>query len=466
MEIIKNIMNLFNYNSDNYNYNHFNNNHFNNINKKVCDDKKIYNDKKDSHDKKDSIDHNKIHNNHFNAMCPKFKTIPLIIPHQQRVIAIGDIHGDLRSAITLLIVGKLIKEVSCSTFTNLKEIIYIFKNNKLEKITKKISLHEANTIKHNYYETVYRYYKNNSSYYIKISVFNTIKWYKWIGTDSYVVQVGDQIDRCRPLDKKCINTELVEDEDSDIEIMLLFDSLDMIARKHNGRVFSLLGNHEMMNVVGDLRYVSQQGLVNFSDTKSLHRGEINRKKVFRNIISKKMACTRPTILIIGNYLFVHAGIINDLAEKYKLTDINIIIRNYLNNFKGNDEDIEFVINSSSTSPLWYRGMGFLYPDNYKYDETCKDIFENVIDKINEKNLNVIKISGMVIGHTPQFLLNENINGITSACNKKLFRVDIGISKAFNNIVPETDQIKKARTPSVLEILTNLETKESTTNILY
>ena len=26
---------------------------------------------------------------------------------------------------------------------------------------------------------------------------------KWIGNDAYVVQVGDQVDNCRPLDRKC-----------------------------------------------------------------------------------------------------------------------------------------------------------------------------------------------------------------------------------------------------------------------
>ena len=41
-----------------------------------------------------------------------------------------------------------------------------------------------------------------------------------------------------------------------------------------------------------------------------------------------MACTRSTVIIIGNYLFVHGGIANRLAFKYKLLDVNSIIRKW------------------------------------------------------------------------------------------------------------------------------------------
>ena len=46
---------------------------------------------------------------------------------------------------------------------------------------------------------------------------------KWIGGDTVVVQVGDQVDRCRPVDNECDHPkETVNDEASDIKILFLF----------------------------------------------------------------------------------------------------------------------------------------------------------------------------------------------------------------------------------------------------
>ena len=44
------------------------------------------------------------------------------------------------------------------------------------------------------------------------------------------------------------------------------------------------------------------------------------------------------------------------------------------------------------------------------------------------NSNMIK--GMIMGHSPQFMYNKGIN---SACNNKVWRVDIGASKAFGPV---------------------------------
>ncbi len=69
----------------------------------------------------------------------------------------------------------------------------------------------------------------------------------WIGGQATFVQVGDMLDR-GPKPR---------------EVMDLMMALEKEAPKAGGRVVSLLGNHEMMNIMGDLRYVTDRELCQF-----------------------------------------------------------------------------------------------------------------------------------------------------------------------------------------------------------
>ncbi len=70
----------------------------------------------------------------------------------------------------------------------------------------------------------------------------------WSGGSTVLVQVGDLLDR----------------GDHGREVLDLMMALEKEAPKLGGRVIALLGNHEFMNLVGDLRYVSAAGFAEFS----------------------------------------------------------------------------------------------------------------------------------------------------------------------------------------------------------
>jgi hypothetical protein len=77
----------------------------------------------------------------------------------------------------------------------------------------------------------------------------------WTGGKTTFVQVGDQIDR-GPKPR---------------EVMDLMMALQKEASQAGGRVVSLLGNHEVMNIMGDLRYVTPANYASFADGNSEKR---------------------------------------------------------------------------------------------------------------------------------------------------------------------------------------------------
>ena len=311
---------------------------------------------------------------------------------------------------------------------------------------------------------------------------------KWIGGNTVVVQIGDQVDRCRPMyNRECQNkineTELLDDEHSDIRIMKFFTQLDNMALKNktngkldSGRVISLLGNHEILNSQKKMAYVSAKGLACYdndcdeekllnSSKKELKemvkRGKKKRKNDFTpgNKMAQFLGCTRLSAIVIGKFLFVHAGILPKLAEKIKekfkeansFKNLNIIITKWLLGKIKNDEEIEGIgsimdiLTKYELSPFWPRVLGNLKNDLKMDDLLCKKHFQPTFKILNEN------IKNMVIGHTPQFYANKM--GLNSTCDNKIWRIDTGSSLAFNIL---GDASKESRKIQILEILNDGE----------
>jgi len=349
------------------------------------------------------IDTNDTYEN-FIKDCPDYDFIETTLPPVRRIIVLGDIHGDYNLALKLLKIAKLI-------------------NDELE----------------------------------------------WTGGDTHVVQVGDQIDKCRPngiyLCNKIDGTP--NDENSDIKILEFFTELHKKALKHGGMVISLFGNHEIMNIMGQLDYVSYLGIKGFEnyideDGKIYKNGFEGRAKAFspNEKIGKFLGCTRKGLIIIGSNLFVHAGIIPNLLDKLKINKknhkeklslINIYIRKWLVgvlkiNVKTN---LSGVINSF----FWNRILGNIKTRASLDYEMCKNYVKPV--------LTTLEINNIIIGHTPQFILDDGING---TCDDHVWRVDTGSSESFNpfdKTYVNTGIVSPDRMPQVLEIL-----NDTTFRILY
>ncbi len=75
---------------------------------------------------------------------------------------------------------------------------------------------------------------------------------KWSGGKSILIQTGDVLDR----------------GSQGRQVLDLLIQLEQQASQKGGRVYPLLGNHEVMNIMGDLRYVPAEEYANFATQQS------------------------------------------------------------------------------------------------------------------------------------------------------------------------------------------------------
>jgi hypothetical protein len=349
-----------------------------------------------------------------NGLCNGYNYIDAINEKQDRVVAFGDIHGDYNLLIRLL---------------KLSNVVKINDDGKL----------------------------------------------KWIGGKTYIVQVGDQIDSCRPIGTYTCDKPVGKDgkdNGDDIKILEVMTDLHNQAVKDGGAVISLLGNHEIMNSQGDMNHVSYENIRIFDnykdpndETKKFNNGKDARIHAFApgNQYAKLMGCTRLPAVVIGANIFVHAGIIDSILDDIELRNlndlekINVKVKKWLLG-KMDEKCVENIIKRSKNSMFWTRELGHINADTPLENPVCtKNISQlmNLIDKdkqIQEKN-KIIQFGSIVIGHTPQsFRHNEQIN---STCGGKIWRVDNGSSHAFD-IFDKNDHYKENRKAQYLEILKDNE----------
>ncbi len=231
----------------------------------------------------------------------------------------------------------------------------------------------------------------------------------WIGGDLVVVQTGDQLDR----------------GDEEQAILDLFASLAEEASAAGGGVYSLNGNHEVLNVAIDFRYVTEGGFADFQDAVVVNEADTTLTKYEKSprarIVSfrpggkyARNLAKRNVVMVIGENVFVHGGIMSHHIE-YGLAKINSECREWM---LGNTPKPGSLRGSDSL--IWTRH----YSDDVD-EEDCLRLLD-VLSQLGAKR--------MIVGHTVQK------DGIVSYCDGLVWCIDTGMSAHYGG------------EPEVLEIM--------------
>jgi hypothetical protein len=222
---------------------------------------------------------------------------------------------------------------------------------------------------------------------------------EWIAEpkNTIVVQMGDQVDSVNR-DPSLEEWEVLPD----VEMLYFTDLLNKIALSKGGHVISLIGNHELMNVIGNFSYVSQTSLNN----------NYKRQELFKpgGTLSALLS-QRPLVVKIGRLLFCHAGLtlehLNILSKYNKdISYLNTIWKNFIKNNAILIEDKEIFENIilDMDGMLWTRDLNN-GEDLIKLKEQLGCIY-------------------MFVGHT----VVESVKLI----NDFIWYTDTGISRSFGN----------------------------------
>ncbi len=220
----------------------------------------------------------------------------------------------------------------------------------------------------------------------------------WCGGNTHIVQIGDIFDRKPRADN-------YNDEDSEFKICALILKLQYQAYRAGGGFHAVIGNHELMNIMGIHDYVSPEGINHF------RRNNMSRAEYFQpgSPFAKYMGCTWNPIVKIGDWVFCHGGISPKVAKKYKIEDINLVMRDYLYGNKVHQKKPYFQeLFLGAHSVLWNRDYSVNANNQNKAEEA----------------LRALKAKHMVVGHTIQS------NGIVRRYNGSVWNVDTGMSEAF------------------------------------
>ena len=268
---------------------------------------------------------------------------------------------------------------------------------------------------------------------------------RWTGGRTTLVQVGDVVDR----------------GDDSLRIIRDLMRLQKEASRQGGRVIVLVGNHEAMNITGDLRYVTTGEFAAYGGRNSSElrerlyqakKAEIEARYRARDPslspsairdawieatppgwVEHRLAwapggeigrwvISNPAVALVNGNLFVHGGV----SAEYSRLPLAELNRQVATALRATDRSPDSIINSP-LGPLWYRGHVTRDP---KVSEIPAAAEGSARPPVEQELADVLKAYGarrIIIGHTP------NLAGVRMLYGGRLVTIDSGNAAYYRGV---------------------------------
>ena len=226
---------------------------------------------------------------------------------------------------------------------------------------------------------------------------------RWTWGNGHLVVLGDMVDRGNRV----------------TECLWLLHRLEQEAARAGGRVHVVLGNHEVMVMRDDLRYVHEKyttGIVRYMGVR------------YQDLFGPDMELGRwlrskPMVLKLNDVVFVHGGLAPELAAR----GLDIAKLNALGRASLDISSVALAFSDlpqlmlGSTGPLWYRG--YLYPMDGRYAATTPAELDTL--------LQFYRATAVVVGHT-------DIGQIMRLHDGRVYAIDVSLEDlgAFQGLLWE------------------------------
>lgn len=209
----------------------------------------------------------------------------------------------------------------------------------------------------------------------------------WSFGDGHLVINGDLTDRGRHV----------------TELLWLVYQLEQHAQKAGGMVHFLLGNHEIMVMQKDLRYINED----YAKICSLLTIDYDQFYSDQTELGRWLR-SKNCVMKLNDILFVHGGLKPDLIEKgYSLQQLNEIVKTSLNLSRDSVKAVDSLkYIYGSLGPFWYRGYHY---ESDKYPHATKAQIEALLD--------FYKVKKIVVGHTVVDSVTALYDGLVLAVNQ-------------------------------------------------